>query len=342
VVFFECLTGARPFRAPNLAALARQHQSSPPPVEEVPGPLRSLVERGLAKEPGERPESAETFLIELEAVAARAYGSDWEERGKRRLARLAGLLLVLFPGAVDAPVEAQTSLAETGFGEPEPVKLLSRLSTKIVIGTACTAMVIAVAVVLVKTTSGEPALQAGVTQVTPSTSPTVEALSEEPSETPEPTTKTTPEPSTSTSAAPTPPLSTPTPTRTRTPKPSKTPKPPKFTPKPVKTSAKTSPPAETPDPTITGDVDDPPTVIAPTTKPPATTAAATPRPTRTTTSPQPSAEPTPSPSTGGEVPRRTVSPQAAGLLAAGLMTSGAVPVTLAMKRHMAGRHRRKR
>ena len=36
VVFFECLTGTRPFRAANIAALATQHQSTPPPVEEVP------------------------------------------------------------------------------------------------------------------------------------------------------------------------------------------------------------------------------------------------------------------------------------------------------------------
>ena len=89
VVFFECLTGTRPFRATNIAALARQHQVTPPPVEEVPPPLQGLVERGLAKDPADRPPTAAAFLTELEAVAADAYGPEWQERGRRRLAGVA-------------------------------------------------------------------------------------------------------------------------------------------------------------------------------------------------------------------------------------------------------------
>src|SRR5690606_2404144 len=95
VVFFECLTGARPYRATNLAALARQHQATPPPVEEVPPPLQGLVGQGLAKRPGVRPASAEAFLVELETVAREAYGPGWEEKGKRRLSSLAAMLLAL-------------------------------------------------------------------------------------------------------------------------------------------------------------------------------------------------------------------------------------------------------
>ncbi|WP_219471932.1 serine/threonine-protein kinase [Nonomuraea rhizosphaerae] len=353
VVFFECLTGARPFRAPNLAALARQHQSAAPPVEEVPGPLRNLVERGLAKDPDERPESAETFLIELEAVAARAYGSDWEERGKRRLARLAGLLLVLLPGGPEAGVEAQTSLARTDFGEPglgETTRLMSRLSTKIVIGTACTALVFTVGVVLIQTMSGEPQLQARTTPVTPSATVSVaDARTEEPTEEPssdppeETATEPATEPTTSASATP-PPVASSTPKPSRTPKATRTPRPSRSTSRPVRTTAKASPPPESPGPEITSDVDDAPTVASTTSRPPTTSAPPTVRPTRTLSSPDPTVRPTQTPTNddGGNTPTLSSTPGPGAVLAIGLMTSGAVPVTLAMKRHMAGRHRRKR
>ncbi|MEU4225629.1 serine/threonine-protein kinase [Nonomuraea sp. NPDC026600] len=298
VVFFECLTGARPFRSPNLAALARQHQSSPPPIEEVPGPLRNLVERGLAKNPVDRPSSAEAFLTELEAVAARAYGSDWEERGKHRLARLSGLLLILFPSPPPGPAEAQTSLAENQFAEPG--KVLGKRSTKILIGTACTGLLIGIALVLVKTASSEPALQAQTSQVTPSaTEPAPPAASEdeEPSEEPTPTVEeTTPEPTTSTSTAP-PPVTTrrPTPTPTRTitrtpkPRPSKT---------ATRTAIKTAPPTESTEPEITRDVDDQPAVATSATSKPPTTAPPTVRPTRTLSTPEPSSAPPRTPSDG--------------------------------------------
>lgn len=300
IVFFECLTGARPYRSPNLAALARQHQSSPPPIEEVPGPLRNLVERGLAKSPVDRPPSAEAFLTELEAVAARAYGSDWEERGKHRLARLSGLLLMLFPSPPEAPAEGQTSLAENHFAEPG--KALSKRSTKILIGATCTGLLIGVAFVLVKLTSDEPALQAQTSQVTPSTTapaPSAASEDEEPSEEPTPTAEeTTPEPTTSTSAAP--PVTTrrptPKPTRTRTitrtpkPRPSKT---------ATKMAIKTAPPTEPTESEITSTVDDPPTVATSATAKPPTTAPPTVRPTRTRSSPVPSSEPPRTPSDGG-------------------------------------------
>ncbi|MEV0346862.1 serine/threonine-protein kinase [Nonomuraea sp. NPDC050680] len=349
IVFFECLTGARPFRSPNLAALARQHQSSPPPIEEVPGPLRNLVERGLAKNALDRPPSAEAFLTELEAVAARAYGSDWEERGRRRLARLSGLLLMLFPSPPEVPAEVRTSLAETRFTEPRG--LLSRLSTKILVGTACTGLLIGVAVVLVKTMSDEPALQAQTTQVTPTTtapepSAAAEEEEEEPSEEPTPTVKeTTPEPTPTASTAPPPvtsatPKPKPTPTPTPTRKPTRT-----VQPRPSKTTIRTPPPVESSEPEFTGTVDDPPPgATSATTKPP-TTAPPTVRPTRTLSSPPPSSDPPSTPSSpgegSGEGSTRTPSPQDGALLGLVLVTSGALPVTLAVKRRMAGRHRRK-
>ncbi|WP_344864302.1 serine/threonine-protein kinase, partial [Planomonospora alba] len=111
-VFFECLTGTRPYRATDRAVLMHQHATAPVPVEEVPEPLRGLVARGLAKDPQDRPATSAGFVAELEAAAAAAYGQDWEERGRARLAALAALLPLLFRVRGHAP-GTETSLFQT-------------------------------------------------------------------------------------------------------------------------------------------------------------------------------------------------------------------------------------
>ncbi|NUO96908.1 MAG: protein kinase [Nonomuraea sp.] len=364
VVFFECLTGARPFRAPNMAALARQHQSAPPPVEEVPPALQGLVERGLAKQPGERPPSAEAFLTELEAIAAETYGTDWEERGRRRLAALAGLLILLFPSPLHDPPETQTSLTETRF--PDPGRLLSKLSAKIAIGGVAVGVVVIVGVILVNSSSDEPVLRAQTSEVTPSgADPVIEEPTEtpveEPTETPvESTPEPDPAPTTTESDAAPPALPTatsaspsqtpkPTPTVKPTKKPVKTPKPtptdspePDVTGKSSTTSDGTKPTSAAPTPTPTP-TSAPPTRPQPSRTPPSSTATSTPRETETP-EPQPSDTPTVDNKVpGDETPRLDQAGKAqAGLLALGLVTSGALPVTLAVKRRMAGRHRKQR
>ncbi|WP_214316695.1 serine/threonine-protein kinase [Nonomuraea sediminis] len=117
VVFFECLTGHRPFLGDNIAALAYQHQNVPPPIENVAGPIRALVEHGLAKDPADRPVSAEAFLAELEATAAAAYGSDWEERGRAGLGALTLPFTALLPLALSA-AEGSTSLFSSTLSPP--------------------------------------------------------------------------------------------------------------------------------------------------------------------------------------------------------------------------------
>jgi serine/threonine-protein kinase len=113
-VFFECLTGRRPYRADHLAGLRHRHKTAPIPAEEVPSAVRGLVTRGLAKNPADRPPTAGTFLGELEDAAVAGYGPDWEQRGRRRLAELATLLALAFPLAKPAePVEVATSVART-------------------------------------------------------------------------------------------------------------------------------------------------------------------------------------------------------------------------------------
>ncbi|MEV5827555.1 serine/threonine-protein kinase [Spirillospora sp. NPDC052242] len=96
-VFFECVTGRRPYTAEDRAGLMGRHLTAPIPVEDVPEPLRPLVESGLAKDPWERPRGAAAFVTELEAAAAAAYGPDWEGRGVRTLATAAAALSMLFP-----------------------------------------------------------------------------------------------------------------------------------------------------------------------------------------------------------------------------------------------------
>ncbi|MFF4235159.1 serine/threonine-protein kinase [Actinomadura geliboluensis] len=96
-VFFECVTGRRPYTAEDHVGLMGRHLTAPVPVEDVPEPLRPLIERGLAKNPWDRPMGAAAFVAELEAVAASAYGAGWEGHGVRALAGTAAALSVLFP-----------------------------------------------------------------------------------------------------------------------------------------------------------------------------------------------------------------------------------------------------
>ncbi|MGP3911024.1 serine/threonine-protein kinase [Nonomuraea sp. 10N515B] len=345
VVFFECLTGGRPYRATNMAALARQHQSASAPVEEVPPALRGLVERGLAKDPAERPPSAEAFLTELEAVAAEGYGPDWEERGRRRLAALAGLLVLLFPSPLADPAETQTSLAETRFRDP--TRVLRKLPAKLAIGALAAGVLIGAVVIIATSSADEPVLQAQTTTTTPSpaTPYTGEpAETDEASATPEETTpeESTPEPTATTSDTPPPvPTTSAAPTTTATPTPAKTKKP-------------ASTPSESAEPEASGTMsvpDDtrPPASPTPTPTPTQTTSRPTTPPTQSTPPTTPSTTPptsTTPENPGDQVPTEEPRIDAVGMaqsafVAFGLMTSGAVPVTLAVRRRMAGRHRRK-
>ncbi|WP_329133712.1 serine/threonine protein kinase [Streptomyces sp. NBC_01476] len=114
--FFECLTGTKPYAGSTMVELAVQHAEAPIPNDQVPEPVRPLIRRGLAKTPPERPQSAADFVAELQAVATAAYGADWEERGRRKLAALVALLPLLLPyGAGHA--SATTALAHTELGK---------------------------------------------------------------------------------------------------------------------------------------------------------------------------------------------------------------------------------
>jgi serine/threonine protein kinase len=102
--FYECLTGHPPFRG-ETADLVRQHQTEPVPLEPVPGPLRPLVAAGMAKNPGDRPSDATTFVTELSAAASRGYGRDWHDRGRSHLAEATLLLAALWPSGPPPAVQ---------------------------------------------------------------------------------------------------------------------------------------------------------------------------------------------------------------------------------------------
>ncbi|MFC0041322.1 serine/threonine-protein kinase, partial [Actinomadura rayongensis] len=95
-VFYECVTGHKPFSAPNQAALMNAHLGAPVPLDGLPPGVRPLVERGLAKDPWSRPAGAAAFAAELAAAAGAAYGPDWEHRGVRALAGAAGTVASAF------------------------------------------------------------------------------------------------------------------------------------------------------------------------------------------------------------------------------------------------------
>ena len=95
--FYECLTGHPPFSGDSAERLLYQHLAEPVPLEPVPEPLRPLIEAGMAKDPERRPTDGTALVAELRAVAGRAYGPGWEDRGRSGLAAAALLLAALWP-----------------------------------------------------------------------------------------------------------------------------------------------------------------------------------------------------------------------------------------------------
>jgi serine/threonine-protein kinase len=108
VTFYECLTGQRPFTGESDQTLAEQHRHGDVPMAPVPDPLRPIVARGLAKDPQYRPADAAALAAELRAVAAGAYGEDWEQRGRLQLGEAALLLAALWPTAAVPAVQGST------------------------------------------------------------------------------------------------------------------------------------------------------------------------------------------------------------------------------------------
>jgi eukaryotic-like serine/threonine-protein kinase len=72
VVAYECLTGARPFDGASQVAIALAHINRPPPPlpSHIPPAVRLLVERALAKDPGDRFPDGGAFAEAVRRVEA--------------------------------------------------------------------------------------------------------------------------------------------------------------------------------------------------------------------------------------------------------------------------------
>ncbi|WP_435059488.1 serine/threonine-protein kinase [Streptomyces sp. bgisy060] len=260
--FFECLTGHKPFAGDNFAELALQHLEAPVPDGQAPEPLRPLIRRGLAKAPHERPENADAFVSELESIATTAYGPDWEERGRGRLAALAALLPLLFPSQ-GAPAQGMTALATTTLPRPPAPRPRRYLLRGLPAGAA--ALVLALLLALAARAGGEEpngdetAQAFATTSTTPDPNPPDPGPgpTQPPTATSTPTVSDPPTPSESSSSGPTETPDTPS-TPTTTP-----PAPPTTLP-PTLLPPTTVPPTTLPPTTV------PPTTVPPLTRPPLT------------------------------------------------------------------------
>ncbi|MEV0144586.1 MULTISPECIES: protein kinase [unclassified Nonomuraea] len=313
-VFFECLTGHRPYRSTEPSVLGYQHVYAPIPVQDAPEPVRELLMRGLAKDPADRPRGAEAFVAELEETARAAYGDDWEERGRRRLAGLVALLALLLPVPETPPAQVSTSLARTVFrGGHELGRTVARAArhnaVRLAMG-AGLAVVVAVAAVFVLASrdrllprpidvaAAAPSDSAGPAELV---SPPATPVGATESPTPEPAVF--PPESTgpavvvpATSGGPTPPA-----TRGRTP-----------TPPPVRITRR-----PTPRVTVTPPATQPPATRRPTTSPPTTLPPTTPPPPPPTT-PPPSTPPPGTPPPGTPAPTPVPATSVAALALGGL------------------------
>jgi serine/threonine-protein kinase len=73
VMLYEMVTGALPFQARNLRQILHQHLNAPVPDvlalrPELPGALNVVIQRAMAKEPGERYPSAADFAAATKAA----------------------------------------------------------------------------------------------------------------------------------------------------------------------------------------------------------------------------------------------------------------------------------
>ncbi len=85
-ILVDSLTGQPPYLGTDLAGLGVQHTHGALPSESVPMIARSLVVRGLAKDPRDRPASAALFRRDVEIAGTAFLGAGWRDHGRALLA----------------------------------------------------------------------------------------------------------------------------------------------------------------------------------------------------------------------------------------------------------------
>ncbi|MDQ0760503.1 serine/threonine-protein kinase [Streptomyces canus] len=144
VTFVECLTGVAPFRTDSTAGLRALHESASPPLDDVPGPLRPVLERALDKDPRERYSDARAFVADLETAATATYGPGWLEQGVLALTDAAVVMTSPLLDAEGAPASRR----------PEWAHLRTR-RRKVLAAVAGAVVVLLVALLLMDGGSGE-------------------------------------------------------------------------------------------------------------------------------------------------------------------------------------------
>jgi eukaryotic-like serine/threonine-protein kinase len=123
VVAFELLVGERPFHSPHFSAQARQHIETPPPAASernrmVPPAVDPVFAAGLAKDPQQRPESADELVRALET----AFGERRPIHRQFPTRRVAG-------PAIGAP-DALTQAARGGRGRLAPSRSVAAVAER--------------------------------------------------------------------------------------------------------------------------------------------------------------------------------------------------------------------
>lgn len=118
VILFEMLTGAVPFRNPQVTALLLDHLETPPPLvhqvcPELPAELGELVSHALAKDVFSRFRSAEAFLLAVEGAARSLKRQDLLD-SRANIRPAAGATQVL------APPEAAPGRGGQTHHQPQP------------------------------------------------------------------------------------------------------------------------------------------------------------------------------------------------------------------------------
>jgi serine/threonine protein kinase len=121
VVLYELATGTLPFRGESTPALVQQHVFAPlePPRlrnPAVPATLAAVITEALAKDPDDRPQSAEQFEGRLRALTARETSSELptEVAATRILRRPGGRRAWAFPAVLAGVVAAAGFLLAYG------------------------------------------------------------------------------------------------------------------------------------------------------------------------------------------------------------------------------------
>ncbi len=130
VVLSELAAGKRPFQGQTAFELSSAILSQQPPrvPSSVPAPLASVIDRCLAKEPGERYQQATEVRAALEAVASGRTGTAWRVELRRHrglvLGTAAGVFGLLVIAAVLVGLDVAGVRTRLSDGTPVPARII--------------------------------------------------------------------------------------------------------------------------------------------------------------------------------------------------------------------------